>query len=152
MNNFSKILFIIYFICVIPTIIIYFIHGFQEAKESNKLHDMGNETKSIKTAAEGTFLISAAAGYIIFSLVMIFEPNSKIPYIAILVGTISIIIIFMARSEYGVPIPFTNLEIHKYTVGWEGMYSKIFQAILLIPISMLFVLNTTKGKIKCKKC
>ena len=137
MRTSTNILFLIYFICVIPLIIIYVVHGNQELEEAAKLKEMGNESKSIKTNAEGWFLRTVAFGYAITALAIIMLPNNRIAYIIIIVGTIAVIAIWLGRSEYGIPIPGTDLEITKYTVGWEGFWTKTLQAIMLVPVAIL---------------
>ena len=143
-NNLSTFLLILYLVCVIPVIAIYFYHGHHEIQESFNLDALGNETKATKTFAEGGFLIGSAAGYIWMTALILKYPTNKIPYLVVLVGTVIIIVIYYARAEYGVPIPFTNLEIHKFAVGWEGFWTKILQQILVIPISMLLIIRATK--------
>lgn len=135
--NFS-ILFIIYLILVIPIIIIYLEHGIEELQMSLQLSNQGNENKSIRTFAEGGFLFISGISYILVTVLLFLYPNNRVLPIVILAGTIIIFIIYFQRMmEGGMPIPFTDLTIQKYTVGIEGYITKVAQAILLIPISML---------------
>lgn len=59
-----------------------------------------------------------------------------------IVGTIIIFFVYFKRMEGGVIIPFTDVLIQKYTVGLEGLVTKMLQVIMLIPLTgMLFVLS-----------
>ena len=136
-KNYFTPLFLLYLVCVIPVIVIYYMHGTHELEESDKLKALGNETKAIKTQAEGTFLLVAAWIYVIATIIIGVFPKNPIAYLIVIVLTLVAIIVWLGRSEFGIPIPGTDLTITKFVVGPEGFWTKSLQAILLVPISIL---------------
>src|SRR5215212_294961 len=142
-NNFSIIIFCIalYLITVIPTIYVYIEHALVE---KNAHDNAKTETKKIKTSAESLLFISIALGYIIASLFMLLKPSSPIPYLAVIIGTIAIVILYYFRI-YGIPIPFTDgLVITDLSSDWRDVITKICQQILVVPVTALLVIIMTR--------
>lgn|GEM_PF-1736776 len=141
-NNFSfTIIFCIalYLITVIPTIYVYIEHALVE---KNAHDNAKTETKKIKTSAESLLFISIALGYIIASLFMLLKPQSAVPYLAVIIGTIAIVILYYFRI-YGIPIPFTEgLVITDLSSDWRDVITKICQQILIAPCTALLVIMT----------
>ena len=134
MRNSSKILFIIFLICLIPTVYVYISHGHEELETASKT--VGH--KHIKTLAEGLFFIIIAIGYIFFTALILYNPKSRIPYIVLIVGTIVIIILYFVRI-FGIPIPFTDVTIRDLSTDWRDVATKIPQAIMLPVLTLLAV-------------
>ena len=140
-NNFSIIIFCIalYLITVIPTIYVYIEHALVE---KNAHDNAKTETKKIKTSAESLLFISIALGYIIASLFMLLRPQNPIPYLAVIIGTIAIVILYYFRI-YGIPIPFTTegLVITDLSSDWRDVITKICQQILVVPVTGLLMIR-----------
>jgi len=145
-NNLSlTIIFCIalYLITVIPATYVYIEHAIVE---KNAHDNAKTETKKIKTSAESLLFISIALGYIIASLFMLLRPQSAIPYLAVIIGTIAIVILYYQRI-YGIPIPFTDgLVITDLSSDWRDVVTKIAQQILVVPVTALLVIIMTRTK------
>lgn len=139
MNNLSKILFLIYFIAVIPIIYIYFTHGIHELEESQTFAEQANDSKSKKALAEGGFMLGSGIGYVLMSILIIIKPDKPMLYLIIIIGTLIIFAVFFLRSVVGLPVPGTDYVIKKFSVGWDETISKFFQTVLLVPTSMLLM-------------
>jgi hypothetical protein len=50
-------------------------------------------------------------GYIITTILIFAKPNNVIPYYAILIGTVAIIIVYYFRTMTGIPVIGTDLII-----------------------------------------
>ena len=134
-------LYSIFLITVIPIIIVYIEHSFVEFEASENTK---SETKKIKTFSEGILFYGIAWGYIITTLLIIIVPRlSRIPYLVLIIGTIAVTILYYMRI-YGIPIPFTEIVITDFSSDWRDVITKICQQILVIPVSILLVLNTRK--------
>ena len=130
-------------ITVIPATYVYIEHAIVE---KNAHDNAKTETKKIKTSAESLLFISIALGYIIASLFMLLKPSSPIPYLAVIIGTIAIVILYYFRI-YGIPIPFTDgLVITDLSSDWRDVITKICQQILVVPVTALLVIIMTRTK------
>lgn len=137
----NNILLTIFFISVIPVIVVYIEHSMVEF---DAFFNSTTETKAIKTFGEGLLFVSIAIGYIITS-VFVFA-KSKIACLIILVGTVAIVILYWLRL-YGIPIPATEIVITDFSSDWRDAVTKIFQQILVIPVSMLLILLSRTKRI-----
>ena len=146
-KNKNTLLLIIFLVTVIPTIIVYLEHAGAEGKAYEKSIANGNEYKAIKQLGESVLFFSIGFGYIIATLsIMLF------PYLVLIIGTIVIVILYYFRI-YGIPVLGTDVIIRDISTDWRDVITKICQSIMLVPLSILLVLNTTKGKINStKKC
>lgn len=136
MKNSNKILFIIFFATVIPTVYIYLEHGFEELGAGEKSLDAGNNHKYIKQSGEGFFFILIANGYIWTTGFLLWFSKSKIPYLVLIIGTIAVVILYFLRI-FGIPIPFTDVIIRDLSTDWRDVATKIPQMIMLVPLSIL---------------
>ncbi|MDF2736335.1 MAG: hypothetical protein K0S93_191 [Nitrososphaeraceae archaeon] len=128
-------LYSIFLVALIPTIYIYLEHANVEFKA---FENAKTETKQIKTLSEFALFFGIALGYIVSFVAMLYFPQSRIPYLVILVGTVAIVILYYFRI-YGIPIPFTEIVIVDFSSDWRDVITKICQQILVIPLSILFV-------------
>lgn len=143
MNSILIFLYLIYIICLIPTFYVYITHATEEHEGYLKSIEKGNEYKATKQLGESLLFLAIATGYPLVTIFLFIEPKSKIPYLVILVGTISIISVYFCRI-FGIPILGTDIIIRDLTTDWRDVATKIPQAILLIPISMLYIIRATK--------
>lgn len=137
-------LFFLYLIAVIPVIAVYLEHANVEIKAHSEAQ---TETKKIKTYAEALLFASIAVGYIIVTIFIFLYPNNPIPYLVVIVGTIAIVILYYLRL-YGIPIPFTEggIVITDLSSDWRDAITKIFQTILVVPITAMLVLQHIKTR------
>lgn len=131
--NKTKILLSIFLITVIPTIIIYLEHAVVEMQAHLETQ---SEAKAIKTMGEALLFFGIGIGYILTAVLIFVYPNSRIPYLVILVGTVVVVILYYMRI-YGIPIPGTLIVITDFSSDWRDVITKICQQILVIPIAML---------------
>ena len=126
----------IFFITVIPTIIVYVEHANIELNAYFKSVANSNEYKAIKQSGEALLFYGIAAGYIITSILIVVKPTWKIPYLVILIGTVAVNVLYYFRI-FGIPIPGTDIIIRDLTTDWRDVIIKICQQILVIPIAIL---------------
>lgn len=133
----------IFLICVIPTIYVYIDHALVEKKAYDNAK---TETKKIKTLGESALFMAIGVGYLVLTLlIVVIEPNSRVPYIVLIVGTVAVVILYYMRI-FGIPIPGTEIVITDLSTDWRDVVTKICQQIMLIPISMLLILNRKEQK------
>ena len=139
-NNNKLLLFIIFLVTVIPTIIVYLEHAYVEFQASEKAI---SETKKIKTLSEFVFFGIIGIGYIITMVAILCVPRAKTTYYVIIVGTILIIIFYYLSRVYPVPIPGTDgsITIMDRTIDWRDVVTKIGQTIMLPVVTALLVLR-----------
>lgn len=140
-NHLIIFLLSIYIICVIPTVYVYLSHGHEELETSK--NTTGH--KHIKTLGEGLFFVLIGGGYILGSWCMFGFPNSKIPYLFLIVGTIAVVTLYFFRI-FGIPIPFTDVVIRDLSTDWRDVATKIPQMIMLVPLSILLIIRAAKIK------
>jgi hypothetical protein len=133
-------LYSIFLITVIPVIYVYIDHAIVEGEASLEAK---TEIKKLKTFSEGLFFMIIGLGYVLALGFMFLYPQSRLSYLAILIGTVAIIILYYFRL-YGIPIPFTEIVIVDFSSDYRDVITKICQQILVIPVSILLVLNTRK--------
>jgi|SRR5687768_104460 len=133
-------LYFIFLVTVIPTIIIYIEHAYVESVAYDKSVENNKNIKATKQFGEALLFYSIAIGYILTTLMIVFCPQYRIPYLVLLVGTIAIVILYYMRM-YGIPIPFTEIVIVDFSSDWRDVITKICQQILVIPVSMLLIIN-----------
>jgi ABC-type transport system involved in cytochrome c biogenesis permease subunit len=138
----KPILFILFLVTVIPTIYVYFEHGYVEHEAYNEAK---TETKKIKTFSEALLFYGIGVGYIIIAILMFVKPQNAIPYLVVIVGTVAVVILYYFRI-YGIPIPGTEIVITDLSSDWRDVVTKICQQIILVPVSMLFILNTSSHR------
>ena len=136
MKNSNKILFIIFFVTVIPTIYIYGEHSFAEKYAYDISIANGNDYKATKQKGEFTLFFLIALGYSIGAIFIVAVPNNKIPYIVLIVGTISVVILYFMRI-YGIIIPFTDVIIRDLSTDYRDVITKICQTIMLPVLTLL---------------
>jgi fatty acid desaturase len=136
MKNSTKLLYLLFFVTVIPTIYVYIEHGNAELVSYQKSIEKGNEYKATKQLGEAVLFIGIAIGYIICILLIIIFPKNKMPYIVLIIGTIAIVILYYFRI-YGIPVIGTDVVIRDISTDWRDIITKICQQILVIPLSIL---------------
>jgi hypothetical protein len=142
-----KILFAIFLLFMIPNIVVYAYHMQHEFHESTESIEHGYIEKGNEQFSEGIFFFIVAFGYIVTTSFVIIRPYNPVSYYAILVGTVIIIVIYYLSKTTGVPIfdGFDNWIIDNST-NWKDSVTKIAQQALVIPLSMLLILNTIARK------
>lgn len=113
----------------------------------NAFDNAKTKTKAIKAVSEGLLFLTIGLGYI--STTVFILRGSRIACYVILVGTISIVILYWLRM-YGIPIPGTEIVITDFSADWRDAVTKIFQNIIVIPTSMLLVLQLRNNKLNRK--
>ncbi|MFB5600217.1 MAG: hypothetical protein ACE5SW_08335 [Nitrososphaeraceae archaeon] len=131
------ILSIIFLALMIPNVVIYIEHSILEFLESGKSVQNSEINKSTRQFAEGVFFALTAIGYIVCTVLIFVKPNLKIPYYAILIGTVAIMIVYYMRTMTGVPIPGTELIIKEYAIDYRDVITKLAQIGLVIPLAMM---------------
>lgn len=131
--NKTKLLLFIYLVTVIPTFVIYLEHAIVEMQAHL---DAKSSSKAIKTMGEALLFFGIGIGYILLTVLIFVYPNSRIPYLVILVGTVVVVILYYMRI-YGIPIPGTLIVITDFSSDWRDVITKICQQILVIPIAIL---------------
>jgi hypothetical protein len=131
-------LYSIFLISVIPTIYVYIEHANVEAKAYDNAK---TETKKIKTLSEALLFGGIGLGYVIATIFIFLEPQSRIPYLVIIVGTIAVVILYYLRI-YGIPIPFTQIVIVDFSSDWRDVITKIAQQILIVPVTALYMIRS----------
>jgi hypothetical protein len=71
---------------------------------------------------------------------MLYFPQSRIPYLVIIVGTIAVVILYYLRI-YGIPILGTEIVIVDFSSDYRDVITKICQQILVIPATALLILR-----------
>ena len=132
----SKLLYLLFFATVIPTIIVYGEHSWAEQLSYIKSIEKGDEYKATKQLGEAVLFAAIAIGYVICTAVIITAPKYRIPYIFIIIGTIAIVILYYFRI-YGIPIPFTDVIIRDISTDWRDVITKICQQIMVVPLAIL---------------
>lgn len=134
----KPLLFLIFLVTVIPTIYIYLEHASVELDAYEKAK---TETKKTKTLSEAVLFAGIGIGYIISIVAIFYFPKSSIPYLVIIVGTVTINFLYYFRI-YGIPIPFTDgIVITDLTTDWRDVVTKICQQILVIPVTALLIIR-----------
>ena len=100
----------------------------------------GNEYKATKQLGESVLFLVIGNSYIFFTLVMMWIPKSRIPYLVIIVGTVLIVILYYMRI-FGIPILGTDIIIRDLSTDWRDVITKICQQILVIPVTALLILR-----------
>ena len=136
-NKQITILSIIFVGLMIPNVIVYAKHSLLELGESKESAEKGSINKSTRQLAEGTFFALVAIGYIITTILVFAKPNNVIPYYAILIGTVAIIIVYYFRTMTGIPVIGTDLIIKEYSVDYRDVITKIAQQAFVIPLAMM---------------
>lgn len=126
-------LYTIFLITVIPTIVIYLEHAVIEMQAHLEAE---TEPDAIRTMGEALLFFGIGVGYILLSLLIFVYPNSRIPYLVILVGTAAVVILYYMRI-YGIPVPGTLVVITDFSSDWRDVITKICQQILVMPIAIL---------------
>ena len=138
MKNSNKILYLIFFVTVIPTVYVYAEYAIAEKNAYDKSIAKGDDYKATKQKGEFTLFFLIALGYAIGTIFIIAVPKNKIPYIVIIVGTIAIVILYYFRI-YGIPIPGTDVIIRDISTDWRDVITKICQEIMIIPLTALLI-------------
>ena len=136
MKNSNKILFIIFFATVIPTIYIYFTHAIEEEKAYEKSIAKEDNYKATKQLGEAVLFFMVGFGYFVVSGIIVVKPTWRIPYIILIVGTIAIVILYYMRI-YGIPVLGTDVIIRDMSTDWSDVVTKICQQIMVVPLSIL---------------
>lgn len=132
----NKLLLTIFLATVIPTLVVYLEHAYIELEASM---ESISETKKIKTLSEFIFFVVIGLGYLVLTVLIIIFPQSRLPYLIVIVGTVAVVIFYFISRIYPIPIPFTDITIVDRTLDWRDVITKICQQILVIPASMLLV-------------
>lgn len=131
------ILSIIFVGLMIPNVIVYAQHSIHEIEVSQKSAAEGKVNSSTRQLSEGVFFGLIAIGYTITTIFILLKPTSVIPYYVLLIGTVTIIIVYYFRTTTGIPIPGTDLVIKEYLVDYSDVITKIAQQIFVIPAAMM---------------
>lgn len=132
-----KILSIIFVAFMIPNIIVYIEHSLLEFGESQDSSAQGMVNKSTRQLGEGIFFALIAIGYIITTILIFVKPKNVIPYYVLLVGTVSILVVYYFRATTGIPVLGTELIIKEYTIDYRDVITKISQQAFVIPLAMM---------------
>lgn len=132
----NKLLLTIFLATVIPTLVVYLEHAYIELEASM---ESISETKKIKTLSEFIFFVVIGLGYLVLTVLIIIFPQSRLPYLIVIVGTVAVVIFYFISRIYPIPIPTTDYVIRDTTIDWRDVITKICQQILVIPASMLLV-------------
>ena len=114
---------------------VYLEHGMVELDAYNNAK---TDIKKTKTLGEGALFIAIATGYIVGALFMGLLRNYQASHAFVVVGTIAVVILYYLRI-YGIPIPGTEIVITDLTSDWRDVVTKIFQQILVVPASMMWL-------------
>lgn len=136
-NKHLAVLSIIFVGLMVPNIIVYAEHSLLEFGESQNSAENGMANKSTRQFAEGVFFALIAMGYIVTTILIFIYPNNVVPYYAILIGTVAILIVYYFRTMTGIPIPGTDLLIKEYTIDYRDVITKIAQQAFVIPLAMM---------------
>ena len=136
-NKHMTILSIIFVGFMIPNVIVYVEHSLLEFGESQNSSEQGMVNKSTRQLGEGIFFALVAIGYVVTTILIFVKPNNVIPYYVLLIGTVSILIVYNFRATTGIPIPGTELIIKEYTVDYRDVITKISQQAFVIPLAMM---------------
>ena len=136
-NKQITILSLIFVGFMIPNVIIYVEHSLLELSESKESAEKAMANKSTRQLAEGIFFGLIAIGYIVTTILIFAKPKNVIPYYVILIGTVTIIIVYYFRTMTGIPIIGTDLIIKEYTIDYRDVITKIAQQAFVIPLAMM---------------
>jgi len=139
-NKFYLIIISFYLVFLIPTVYIYLTHGNEEYLASQKSIEKGNDYKATKQIGEATLFLAIATGYIFVTGWMLYKPDSKIPKLIIIFGTISVMILYFMRI-YGIPLPGTDIIIRDLSTDWRDVVTKICQSIIIFLVTLLIGVN-----------
>ena len=115
-------------------------HGNEEYLASQKSIEKGNDYKATKQIGEATLFLAIGIGYIFFTGWMLYKPDSKIPKLVIIFGTIAVIILYFMRI-YGIPLPGTDIVIRDLSTDWRDVVTKICQSIIIFLVTLLIGVN-----------
>jgi hypothetical protein len=137
----EKILITIFLICMIPNIFVYAYHGNHEFEEASEhIGTVEYDHKGKEQFAEGIFFTVVTIGYIATTIGLLIKPEKKVFHYAILIGTVSIIVVYFASKTIGVPaIDGYDNWIIDDTTNWKDNVTKIAQQIFVIPVGMLLM-------------
>ena len=136
-NKHMTILSIIFLAFMIPNVIVYAEHSLLEFGESQNSSAQGMVNKSTRQLGEDIFFGLVAIGYVVTTVLIFVKPNNVIPYYVLLIGTVSILIVYYFRATTGIPIPGTELIIKEYTIDYRDVITKISQQAFVIPLAMM---------------
>jgi hypothetical protein len=136
-NKHMIILSIIFLAFMIPNVIVYAEHSLLEFGESQNSSEQGMVNKSIRQLGEGIFFALIAIGYVVTTILIFVKPNNVIPYYVLLIGTVSILIVYYFRATTGIPVLGTELIIKEYTIDYRDVITKISQQAFVIPLAMM---------------
>ena len=136
-NKHMTILSIIFIVFMIPNVIVYVEHSILEFGESQNSSQQGMVNKSTRQLGEGVFFGLVAIGYVVTTVLIFVKPNNVIPYYVLLIGTVSILIVYYFRATTGIPIPGTELIIKEYAIDYRDVITKISQQAFVIPLAMM---------------
>ena len=131
------ILSIIFVGFMIPNVIVYAEHSLLEFGESQNSSEQGMVNKSTRQLGEGVFFGLIAIGYVIATILIFVKPNNVVPYYVLLIGTVSILIVYYFRATTGIPVLGTDLIIKEYTIDYRDVITKISQQAFVIPLAMM---------------
>jgi hypothetical protein len=122
---------------MIPNVIIYVEHSLLALSESKESAEKAMANKSTRQLAEGIFFGLIAIGYIVTTILIFAKPKNVIPYYVILIGAVTIIIVYYFRTMTGIPIIGTDLIFKEYTIDYRDVITKIAQQAFVIPLTMM---------------
>ena len=138
-----KALLVIFLVLMIPNMIVYAIHGYDELEEAYKnMPVAATEHKGNEQFAEGIFFTVILIGYMVTTILVIAYPRMMGAYYVILFGTVVIIIIYYLSKTVGFPAPdFYDNMIVDDTTNWKDVITKVAQQAFVIPLSMMLILK-----------
>ena len=136
MKTSSKLLYLLFFATVIPTIIVYAEHSWAEQNSYIKSIEKNDSYKATKQLGEAVLFAAIAIGYVICTAFIITAPKHRIPYIVIIVGTIAIVILYYFRI-WGIPVIGTDVVIRDISTDYRDVITKICQQIMVVPLAIL---------------
>ena len=131
------ILSIIFVAFMIPNVIVYAEHSLLEFGESENSSQQGMVNKSTRQLGEGVFFALVAIGYCVTTVLIFVKPKNVIPYYVLLIGTVSILIVYYFRATTGIPVLGTELIIKEYAIDYRDVITKISQQAFVIPLAMM---------------
>lgn len=138
MKNSNKILYIIFYITVLPTIFVYLGHAFMEGEGYEISMEKGDGYKATKQFGETVLFSTIGIGYIAFASWILNAPKHLIPYVVLIVGTVAIILLWLLRI-YGIPVIGTDVVIRDISTDFMDVITKSCQTIMLPVLTLLAV-------------
>ena len=128
---------------MLSTAIVYFVVSSQEYSDLVEFLEVGIQGETQEKQVEMTLFIGAGIVYLgLLVWILKTKIRSKIPYIIVALGSVVLIVTYVASRTIGVPI--VGVE---YYVGKLDIVNKVLQ-VIIIGISVYLIFTTRKNIIK----